>query len=344
MEGIDFFGMGLADFRRQLLSAIHEAKARQPDSHVHLLYAPELADPLELANDERRDTAMLRHPLEAPEGLQESQPRIVSLDCRRVASYFLETDPGIDDPLLESSITQAHAECFLGEHAQRVLTNDLPGLSEGTVCGWIISRETASALAARINACSNQFDAQHGRRWIRWHDPACITGLWPGLSDDQRRALLGDGVWLALDVAGRVQRFAADPSAGAPAQHGMRRLDISQSKIADNLLVVADLARKWQSLCAADGKSLPPHADAQLHHHVQAAQAHRLDAEDLAAYVLLAVQLHEGATESPELLHVLRQARERGIKLRDVIAKLPDRYWQRHLHSTNTSMVAAAGV
>jgi hypothetical protein len=187
MEGIDFFGTKLADFRRQLLAAIHEAKARQPDALVHLLYAPELADPLELADDARRDTAMLRHPLETPAGPKQSQPRLVTLDCRRVARYLLETDPGIDDPLLESSITQAHAETILGESVQRVLTNDVPGLSEGSVCGWIISRDTASPLAARINACSNLFDTQQGRRWIRWYAPACITGLWPGLSDENER-------------------------------------------------------------------------------------------------------------------------------------------------------------
>lgn len=323
--------MNVTDFRAQILAAIHEAKTKQPDAHLHLLYAPEMADPLELINESKRNVASIYPPMGTPKWPKEAWPRLITLDCRRVASYLLETDPSIDDPLLESSITQAHAEIHLGQHAQTILTNDDPGMAESAVCGWVVSPESALDVAARINLHSGLYHPKRKHEWVHWYQPAYIGTLWPALSAAQKLALLDDGVWLVHDVVGRLQRFSADPVPEASERARTRHFNIAQWDTADNVLVVTELTKKWHALCVAEGSTLPHDANQQLNRHVQAARSHGLDTEDLAVYVLAAVQLLEGATQSPEFMHLIHQVHERGSKLRDTMRHLPDSFWERYL-------------
>jgi hypothetical protein len=328
--------MKLRDFRRQLLDALHDARALRPKAQLHLLYAPELADPLALAEEPRRDTARMRPPRVAADWPEQAWPRIVTFDCRRVAPYLLETDASLDDPLLEASITHAHAEVWLGQRVRVEVTNDDPGMAQSAVCGWIVSAESAAQMSERIQRHAALFNSGNRRRWVRWYQPACIGLLWPLLTPLQQQALLGPAAWLAHDAAGRLQCFESDAAARLESQESTRFLSVAQWAAVDNQEVVADLVRRWQALCAAEARELPPDAAHRLHGLVQQARGHRLDAEDLAVFALLSVQLREGATSSPEFLRLLDSAQAAGGALRDVLADLSELFWRRYLPADAT--------
>ena len=154
-------------FRDHLLQAIRPAKEAQPDAHLHLVYTPELHAPLGGAADERRDVALL--------------PRFITLDARRVAGHLHEEDSGFDDPLFESSIGQSHAEAFMGARHDVHAGNDDRELAAGAIGGWVLSRQTAAELAARVARFSDaRFTEQAGRLWVRWTQPDVFNALWPG--------------------------------------------------------------------------------------------------------------------------------------------------------------------
>lgn len=325
--------MNITEFRTAVLEQLKAAKAAQPDAHIHLLYAPELADPLQLVPDAKRDVARIRPLFMQTHWPEEALPRFVTLDCRRVAAYMLETDSALDDPLLESSITQAHAELHQGESVQSVLTNDTPGMAERSVCGWIVSPESAKEFATRINWQSGQVHPQHRSRWVRWYMPDHLSALWPAMSPEQRQTLLGPAMWLAHDVTGWLFRYSAEVSAqGAPAidPQDAPRLTEQQWQTLDNVPVVTELTQAWQRLCDAEGRPLPADASQRLHRHVAAARRLGLDAENLALYAMAVAQLSEGAAESPELVAVVRQTVSRGGTLATGLCKLPDDFWHRH--------------
>lgn len=325
--------MNITEFRAAVLEQLTAAKAAMPDAHIHLLYAPELADPLQLVDDGKREAARIRPLFMQTHWPEKALPRLVTLDCRRVAAYMLETDPALDDPLLEASITQAHAELHLGNRVQPVLTNDSPGMAERSVCGWIVSPESAKAFAARINWQSGQPHPRHRSRWVRWYMPDHLNALWPTMSAPQRQALLGQATWLAHDAMGWLFRYTADAipqGETAVDPQDAPRLTEQQWQTADNVPVVTELTRAWQRLCDAEGRPLPADATQRLHRHVAAARRLGLDAENLALYAMTVAQLPEGAAQAPEFVEMVRQIVSRGGTLVSGLRELPEDFWQRH--------------
>jgi len=338
--------MKRVDFRQHVLAALHEAKARLPLQHLHLLYAPELADPLLLAGTSKRDTAHIRAPSGDAEWPREAWPFLVTLDCRRLAGGpSMQSDPGFDDPLLEASIAQAHAEVREGQRVRVEVSSDDPGMAEA-VCGWIVSPEPVAQLASRINRHAALFNSQDKRRWVRWYQPACICLLWPTLGVAQRQALLGRGTWVAYDAVGHLRCFTADPDAGPSADPppdlspASRYRSVAQWDMVDNVVVVTELLRQWHAFCFTHGRTLPRDAGVRLNAHVRRARGHGLDAEDLAFYALLAVQLLDGAMQSPDFLRLLHDTRVRGEPLRDALESLPDTFWSRYLPNDVTARQA----
>lgn len=333
--------MNETTFRQLLLAAIAEVQVRQPGMQLHLLYAPELADPLELVQDDRRAFALLRRPLMT--ALPDARAaRVITLDCRRVASYLLETHHGIDDPLLESSITQAYAEIYLEAGIQSTLTNDDFGMAESAICGWIISADTAQQIASRINGMSYLGGVGRLPKLVRWYCPESISTLWPTLTSGQKRSLLGDAVWLLPDACGDMQRYVADRPqlSDEPEElHLAHRLSAIQLQRLDNMPVVKVLAGSWAAMCAEEGMPVPLDAHSKLHRHVHAAQEHKLDAENLMLYVMTAVQLPVVAMQSPEFIHMLRQVANDGMPLREGLQRLPDQFWERYETDNDASPV-----
>ena len=74
-------------FRKPLIEALRAVKAQQPETLLHLLYSPELADPLTLIDDARRETALIRPPSLATHIItpqKQNLPRLITLDCLRI--------------------------------------------------------------------------------------------------------------------------------------------------------------------------------------------------------------------------------------------------------------------
>lgn len=325
-------------FRQTLLDAVASLKATRSGAQLHLLYVPELVDPLSLVEDAVRDMALIRPPLNvvsaAPD--KDKLPRVITLDCRRVAAYFLETSPDIDDPLFESSITQAHAETCLQQKHDAELQNDERELSELSIGGWILSCEPASTIALRIHKFAHLILSNEQRYWVRWSNPVYLSALWPAMTAAQRWALLGDAVWLAFDATGQLRHYSATEveiahkaSDTVNPLYAVRCLSREQSLTVKNVPLVRDLLPRWQSLCEERGERLPIDAERQLHAHVQAAQQCRLDAESVAIYALTAVQLRPGATQDEDWLGMVRRAGANALPLSDLMGRLPDEFWER---------------
>lgn len=347
--------MNVTEFRTRVLAAIQEVKRDQPDAYLHLVYAPELADPLGLVNDDRRDAAHLL----AMNGMKmtwpkEAWPRLITLDCRRIAAYLLENDPALDDPLLEASITQAHAEVCLDGGVNVMATNDDPGFAANAVCGWVVTPETALQVASRINRVSTpsrELVFQSGekyrvdRRWVHWYQPEYFSALWPTMEDEERKALLGPALWLTHTVTGDLQRYSTDATdAPGPFENhsALLKLRVAQWEAMDNAPIVKQLTKKWQALCEQRQRPLPKDAAEQLHRHVKAARDHGLDGEDLALYALLAVRLIPGATQTPVFVQMVQQVRARDGSMREGMRSLPDDFWEHYVLSDDPQAHAQA--
>ena len=200
--------IALHTYRQTLLRAVLAIRAGKPIAHIHLIYTPELQDPLNLVTDTRRETALVHAPTHSKFILpfKENAPRLLTLDCRRVAPYLLETDPALDDPAFEHSITQSHAETCLAQSHDRGLNNDEREFSDRAVGGWLVGTESARTLAARLyNFPSDR------RSLVRWTHPSVLGTLWPTMTSEQRFLLLGDATWLVFDDNSVLQQFAITP-------------------------------------------------------------------------------------------------------------------------------------
>lgn len=319
-------------FRDSVLQAIRSIKGVRPEAHLHLVYTPELHDPLYSASDERRDLALLRAPrhLNVVEAEPECLPRFITLDATRVAGYLLEQDSGLDDPLFESSIAQAHAETFLGARHDVHAGNDDRELATGAIGGWVVSRQTAAELAARVARFSDaRLTDQADCAWVRWTQPDVFNALWPLLQPEPRDALLGDAVWFTIDAAGTVRHYAAEGRHGihdAPTPV-LASLNAQQAAAMRNVPLVRELHERWQALCLESGARLPANAERLLHERVWQAQALGLGAEAVAICVLTSVQLKPGATQDPRWHEAIANARRQGSSLLNGWARLPAQFW-----------------
>jgi hypothetical protein len=324
-------GLELHALRQQLLQEIALARQGGAATYLHLLYTPELYDPLGLVGDTRRASAAIRPgaALKAVAAEPEKAPRLLTLDCRRVASYLLESDPALDDPAFEASITQSHAEICGAQARDKLVQNDENELSEFSIAGWFVSAEDAAALAARFKL----FSFQH-RGWVSWTHPAFVHALWPTMSGAQRHAMLGGTIWLALSLDGELRRYAAaagfaqseaaDPAAGAA-------LDARQARMVRNVPLVRDLMLGWQTMREGQGQQLPGNAEQILHAHVLGAQDHGLDSDAVAMFAMTIVQLKDGASTDAEWTAMMRNVADHGAALRDRLAYLSDEFWERYV-------------
>lgn len=320
-------GIELQALRRQLLDHIKLARQADTAMHVHLLYTPELHDPLGLTGDTRRVSATIAPAarLKKVAAQPDKAPRLLTLDCRRVAPYLLETDPALDDPALEASITQCYAEVCCAHTPDKLARNDEGELSEFSIAGWFVSTEDATTLAARLKA----FALQH-QDWVAWTHPAFVHALWPTMSAAQRVAMLGGATWLALSLDGKLCQYAAP----APTTHAVApspALDARQLRMVHNVQLVRELMTGWQSMCQAAGRQLPEAAEQLLHEHVRTAQDHRLDSDAVAMFAMTVVQFKVGATADAEWQAMIRAIADDGTALRDRLATLSDEFWERYV-------------
>ena len=328
-------------FRQALLQAVRNAKRTARHANVHLVYCPELHDPLQLVADETRVTAHMRSPGTQREAasVHAHAPRLVTLDCRRVAAYFLESDPALDDPLFEASITQSYAETCLGDAPAAEIDNSDPHLSGASVGGWIVTQESAHEFSRRLNNFANS-GPNRRRTAIRWTDRTVMSSLWPTLTKEQCTSLLGDASWFVHDLQGKLHHYAADKF--VQAEHSIpiaTSLDAVQSQTLQNVALVRELLPKWQEISEQAGTQLPNDAERRLHAYVRAAQTYGLDAESVAIYAMTAVQLKDEATADPEWIKLMTHVAYNGLLLRDLMDKLSDDFWNRYYSSSSESNV-----
>jgi hypothetical protein len=319
----------LASFRLRLLAALHAARSRWPDSRLYLLYAPGYDDPLGLAKSSeppKRETALV--PWAEGAGYDKPQyPRVVEFDCRRVAAYLLETDPAIDDPLLEDTITLAHRDLSS--------SSPEPDGEEGTgrsLCGWLVSPDSAHTIARRFASASQRLDPTDSRRyWLRWHDPRMMALLWPGLTAVQKTTLLGDQLtWLAFDAAGHLVEFSSrtdlanHPSPNASSHLGMTK---PQWGAAHHLGLVNHLVEAWRD---QRDEPLPRDATQAVHRAVVRAEDWGLNGRDLQVFVLTTLALCPGFETDAALRAAVHGAARNPGTLADRIDELPPEFWERY--------------
>ena len=320
--------LDLASFRRQLLAAFQAARGRRPSSNLYLLYAPGYDDPLGLAKaDEppKRVTALV--PWAQGAGYDKQHfPRVIEFDCRRVAAYLLETDPALDDPLLEDTITNAHHDLLA--------VAPEPDGEEGTgrsLCGWLASPDSADTIARRFASAGQRMDWTHGRRyWLRWHDPRTMALLWPQMTSEQRTSLLGEQLtWLAFDAAGHLVEFSSPSASDADAVADSPQLSITRPQwtAVHHLGLVNHLVETWRE---QRGEPLPRDATEAVHREIVRAEAWGLDRRDMQVFVLMALELRHGFEKDAGLLQAVNGAARSPGTLADRIDELPPEFWERY--------------
>lgn len=318
-------------FRNKIIESVRAAQARIPGGRLHLIYSPELSDPLALRSGEsRRDVASMAPRRLRDEWKSDDYPRVVTLDCMRVANYLFETDAGRDDPLFDASISQAYAEVILNERASLTVVNENPGSSESAVCGWVVSRQTAVQFAHRIQFHAYPLRGGIDRIWVHWHNPVYLFALWPTLNSAQKRALLGDAVWITHDLQGTLRVLCADGEASDAVLNGISfRADEMQWRRFDNAQTVAQLLRNWRVQCEADASSVPEDASERLMNHLLAACRLGLRGDNRAIYAMTLSRLSPDAESMPEWKSLIDQAVRGESTLRDGLLTLPEKFWIR---------------
>jgi Domain of unknown function (DUF4123) len=317
--------MNLDTYRRHVLDTLRDARNRRPQSRLFLLYLPGYDDPLALAEQEppQRTTALV--PWGKDFGYEPAHwPRVIELDCRKVAAYLLETDPAIDDPLLEETIARAH---------QGLSTPAAdPDVDEGSaiaICGWLVSPESAQDIARRFAQASQRFHpSTSSKTWLRWHDPRMVRLLWPTLNSAQRLALLGSGLaWVAPEPTGHLVQFDASPDASNETPPKALFMQALQWARVGRFGLINQLVEAWRERA---GWPLPRHAMELLHRHVAQGQWWGLRGRDLTAFVFAAIELQDGFERDPRLLTVVgRSLLERGT-FRDRLDELPADFWVKY--------------
>jgi len=319
----------LAAFRREILDALQVARRRWPEAKLYLLYAPCFDDPFRLTDESttsKRTTALI--PFAKGAGYEKQHyPRVIEFDCRKVAPYLLETDPALDDPLFEASITAAHQSL--------TATTQEPDGEEGTgscLGGWVVSPDSADTIARRLYNGSQRTDRADGRRyWLRWFDPRMMALLWPQLTTPERTALLGEQLsWIALDAAKHLVEFSslvprddASPAPGSPS------LPVTQPQwvAAHHVGLVNHLVEVWR--VQHDG-ALPNDATHIVHREIVRAESVGLTGRDLQAFVLAAAGLCAGFEQDPRLQAAVRHAMQEPGTLSERIRDLPSEFWERY--------------
>jgi hypothetical protein len=243
----------LSEFRRTLLDALSSSLQQHGQARLYLLYAPELNDPLSLAEADAHLPLLIQPAFTAAQRWALNKlPRLIQLVGLPGGQGTGETDNPIDDPLLEAGITQSYAETVLGQRVNVLHANDDPGQAERAVCAWIITPDEPAKLCRRINAASVGVRKYGQRRWIAWYIATCLQTLWPMLAPAQRLALAGEATWLFHDDLGQLQSIAGveagEGASIAPQPQGFH-LDDAQWQRLDHLPIVQRLLAQWHDLC-----------------------------------------------------------------------------------------------
>ena len=308
-----------AAFRQEVLQHLTALRVRWPDGNLHLLYVPGTEDPLQLLAGHARVQAISRDLLHV-DADEAFLPHVVTLDCRQVAAYLLETDPALDDPLLEASIALA-AEGIIGNEGRA-----------HAVCGWLASPDDASTIARRLGQAAHRFDSGACRTVrVRWHDPRVLSHLWPQLPALQRTALLGAQLaWVAVGAMSRVTVFEAEASESvAPARMPVQSNTTQWTRLR-HVGMVNRLLELWRERLHEAGRTLPEDAIDVLHRHAAQASTQGLDGRDAQTYVLLAVGLKTGFEQDPYWRDVIHAATDAPGTLEDHANALPATFWERY--------------
>lgn len=323
----------VSNMRAAVLGQLSACLKSSPDAQIHLVYIPELSDPLSLANDERRAAALIQPPAGSLAIRPDRAARIITLDCSKVAAYLLETHPALDDPLLESSITQASQETAGRAAYDRALHNDELDLSNLTIGGWIVSNESASEIAQRFRHAAPNHRAGGHTYWVRWFCPDHLHTLWPTLTAPQRTALLGDATWVGVDPFGQVKVYRADhpeEHASAPGNtHKAKQLYRDQILAVEEVPAVRDILERWRDQAELEGRSVPHDALARVQSLILEAKNLGLRSPGLTAYALLALPLPEQARSDADWLAAIRALVTEGLPLTEMHERLPPQFWQR---------------
>ena len=314
----------MESFRRKIIAAIRAALEGDTARYVHFVYSPELIDPLTLLDDAKRETALIRPP-NLRESLRDSKfPRLITFDCRRVASYMFETSDIFDDPLFEASISQTYAEVINGDVVDLTVINENTGPSVGAACGWIVSRETATELAARIARNSYLLHPSGVRHWIRWNNPIHISILWQTLTSTQKQVLLSDARWIAFDLTRRLRTYKCDEES-REIKDGVSTFKFIDEQWAryEAAPVVGSLVEK---MIAADDAVAEDIVE-RLYRHLKNARYKGLHREDRRLYAMTLVHVHEGADQVKEWAALVERVLNGETKMRDGLADLSEEFW-----------------
>ncbi|MDB0567588.1 DUF4123 domain-containing protein [Ralstonia solanacearum] len=309
-------------FRQAVLQHLTVLRTRWPDGGLYLLYVPGEDDPLRLSGNQPRTQAIVRQSM--LNDIDEAfLPRVITLDCRRVAAYLLETDAALDDPLLEASIALVGSRGGQGGEE-----------TSYAVCGWIASSDDAGTIARRLSDSVRRSDPRIGRIVrLRWHDPRVLSQMWPQLPAEQRVALLGTQLaWVAINAVGQVAVFDAGAEKVAIDQSNPPLLvpDAAQWNRLHNVALVNRLLELWRERLRATGGALPQDAVDVLHRHVAQALRHKLDGRDAQTYVLVALGLREGFEQDTDWCAAIQAAAQAPGTFEDHVAALPEPFWVRY--------------
>ncbi|NUT61583.1 hypothetical protein HNO82_10695 [Herbaspirillum sp. C9C3] len=325
----------LSEFRRTLLDALSSSLQQHGQARLYLLYAPELNDPLSLAEADAHLPLLIQPAFTAAQRWALNKlPRPIQLVGLPGGQGTGETDNPIDDPLLEAGITQSYAETVLGQRVNVLHANDDPGQAERAVCAWIITPDEPAKLCRRINAASVGVSKYGQRRWIAWYIATCLQTLWPMLAPDQRLALAGEATWLFHDDLSQLQSIAGveagEGASIAPQPQGFHLDDVQWQRL-DHLPIVQRLLAQWHDLCLDTAMEFGVHPLQRLSAQVSRARQFGLDGENLSLCVLIAMQMPPEFTESPEFGALLSDAARHGDSLAQRLGELPLRCWSRPL-------------
>lgn len=319
--------------RSTVLETLAGELKRSPDAQMHLVYIPELSDPLSLADDERRAFALIQPPTGSLAIRPDKAARLITLDCRKVATYLLETHAALDDPLLESSITQAWQETAGRAAHDRALHNDELDLSNLAIGGWIVSNESAGVIAQRFRHAAPSHRTGGHTYWVRWFCPDHLHTLWPTLTALQRTALLGDATWVGIDPFGQVKVYRADhpeEHASAPGiAHKAKQLSRGQILAVEEVPTVRDILERWRDQTQLEGTSVPTDAVARVQSLILEARDLGLRGSGLTAYALQALPLPEQARSDSDWVAAIRALMAEGLPLTELHERLPPQFWQR---------------
>jgi Domain of unknown function (DUF4123) len=319
--------------RATVLEALAAGLKRSPDVQLHLVYIPELSDPLSLADDERRSFAPIKPPVGSVAIRPDKAARLITLDCRKVAAYLLETYPAIDDPVLESSITQVWQETAGRSAYDRAQHNDELELSSLTIGGWIVSTESANSIAQRFRSAAPSHRTGGDTYWVRWFCPDHLHTMWPTLTAPQRMALLGEATWVSIDPFGQVKVYRADHPEEHESAPGnpQKASQLSRDQIlaVEEVPTVRDLLERWRDQAVGVGAAIPRDAVQRVQGLVQEARELGLRGDGLTAYALLALQLPEQVRSDPDWRLAVDAVIADGLPTHDLPEHLPERFWLR---------------